>query len=70
MTLFRRYTMNDFLYCKMEIFIRRLIRRSCGRRYKVWMHYDSCLSHREVTGCWWPLILIWVKKISSAQSWN
>lgn len=52
--------MNDFLYCKMEIFIPKShlaalqeALRSVDAGYIG--NYDSCLSYSEVTGCWRPL---------------
>lgn len=52
--------MNDFLYCKIEIFIPKthlvplqeaLQRVDAGHIG----NYDSCLSYSEVTGCWRPI---------------
>lgn len=52
--------MNDFRYCKLEIFVPRshftavqaaLQSADAGHIG----NYDSCLSYSEVTGCWRPL---------------
>ncbi len=52
--------MNDFLYCKIEIFIPethfailRDVLRSVDAGHIG--NYDSCLSYSKVTGCWRPL---------------
>ena len=52
--------MNDFLYCKMEIFIPEAhlvalqeVLRSVDAGHIG--NYDSCLSYSKVTGCWRPL---------------
>lgn len=52
--------MNDFLYCKMEIFIPEThlaILQDALRSVDAGHigNYDSCLSYSRVTGCWRPL---------------
>jgi hypothetical protein len=52
--------MEDFLYCKIEIFIpeTHLSSLQCALQSVDAGHignYDSCLSYSSVTGCWRPL---------------
>lgn len=52
--------MNDFLYCKMEIFIPKSYLKVLQEALRSVDaghigNYDSCLSYSEVTGCWRPL---------------
>lgn len=52
--------MEDFLYCKIEIFIPEIHLSSLQRALQSVDaghigNYDSCLSYSSVTGCWRPL---------------
>lgn len=52
--------MNDFLYCKMEIFIPKSHLKALQEALRSVDaghigNYDNCLSYSEVTGCWRPL---------------